>query len=56
MDIGSLKVIRGVQGGIPLYYQGHAGSNRGKWLPMPETDKTIALKGIEGFKGSESRK
>ena len=31
MDIGRLKVIRGVQGGIPLYYQGkRRGRNRGK--------------------------
>ena len=61
MDIGSLKVIRGVQGGIPLYYQGHlppCGSVGaiGVSGAMPETDKTIALKGIEGFKEFESRK
>ena len=56
MDIGSLKVIRGVQGGIPLYYHGHVVGAIGVSGAMPETDKTIALKGIEGFKEFESRK
>ena len=50
MDIGSLKVIRGVQGGIPIYYQGHKVGAIGVSGAKPETDRIIALKGIENIK------
>ena len=46
MDIGNLKVIRGVQGGIPLYYQGYVVGAIGVSGAKP-IDKAIALKGIE---------
>ena len=50
MDIGSLKVIRGVQGGIPIYYRGHKVGAIGVSGAKPETDRIIALKGIENIK------
>ena len=49
MDIGSLKVIRGVHGGIPLYYQGHVVGAIGVSGAKPEIDKAIAVKGIDGL-------
>ena len=56
MDIGSLKVIRGVQGGIPLYYQGHVVGAIGVSGAKPEIDKAIAVKGIEDLKELKARK
>ena len=56
MDIGNLKVIRGVQGGVPLYYEGHVVGAIGVSGAKPETDKAIAVKGIETFKEFESQK
>ena len=56
MDIGSLKVIRGVQGGIPLYYQGHVVGAIGVSGAKPEIDKAIAVKGIENIKELQARK
>lgn len=50
MDIGSLKVIRGVQGGIPIYYRGHKVGAIGVSGAKPEKDRIIALKGIESIK------
>ncbi|MDA8823028.1 heme-binding protein [Opitutales bacterium] len=47
MDIGSLKVIRGVKGGIPLYYEGKLVGAIGVSGANPEIDKIIAVKGIE---------
>jgi uncharacterized protein GlcG (DUF336 family) len=45
-----------VQGGIPLYYQGHVVGAIGVSGAMPEIDRAIALKGIEGFKEFEPSK
>ena len=56
MNIGSLKVIRGVQGGIPLYYQGHVVGAIGVSGAKPEIDKAIAVKGIENLKELEAHK
>lgn len=56
IDVGSLKVIRGVQGGIPLYYQGHIVGAIGVSGAKPEIDRIIALKGIEGIKELEAHK
>ena len=56
MDIGSLKVIRGVQGGIPLYYEGHIVGAIGVSGAKPETDKAIAVKGIENLKELQANK
>ncbi|MGB0356571.1 MAG: GlcG/HbpS family heme-binding protein [Opitutales bacterium] len=56
MDIGSLKVIRGVQGGIPLYYQGHVVGAIGVSGAKPEIDKAIAVKGIEDLKELKAHK
>ena len=56
MDIGSLKVIRGVQGGIPLYYQGHVVGAIGVSGAKPEMDRRIALKGIENIKELKAHK
>jgi glc operon protein GlcG len=56
MDIGSLKVIRGVQGGIPLYYQGHVVGAIGVSGAKPEIDKAIAVKGIEGLTELQAHK
>ena len=47
IDIGSLKVIRGVKGGIPLYYKGKLVGAIGVSGANPDIDKIIALKGIE---------
>jgi uncharacterized protein GlcG (DUF336 family) len=47
MDIGSLKVIRGVKGGIPLYYEGKLVGAIGVSGANPEIDKIIAVKGIK---------
>ena len=47
MDIGSLKVIRGVKGGIPLYYQEKLVGAIGVSGANPDIDKIIAVKGIE---------
>ncbi len=47
MNIGSLKVIRGVKGGIPLYYKGNVVGAIGVSGAIPDVDKIIALKGIE---------
>ena len=56
MDIGSCKVIRGVQGGIPLFHQGHVVGAIGVSGAKPEIDKTIALKGIENIKELRAHK
>ena len=56
MDIGNLKVIRGVQGGIPLYYQGYVVGAIGVSGAKPEIDKVIALKGIEKLENLKSHK
>ena len=58
MDIGNLKVIRhsGVQGGIPLYYQGYVVGAIGVSGAKPEIDKAIALKGIEKLENLKSHK
>ena len=56
MDIGSLKVIRGVQGGIPLYYQGHVVGAIGVSGAKPEIDKAIAINGIENIKELQANK
>ena len=56
MDIGRLKVIRGVQGGIPLYYQGNVVGAIGVSGALPQTDRVIALKGIENLKEFEPSK
>ena len=56
MDIGNLKVIRGVQGGIPLYYQGHVVGAIGVSGAKPEIDKAIAVKGIENIKELQGNK
>ena len=56
IDIGNLKVIRGVQGGVPLYYQGHVVGAIGVSGAKPEIDKAIAVKGIEKFKVFNFRK
>jgi len=47
MDIGSLKVIRGVKGGIPLYYEGKLVGAIGVSGANPDIDKIIAVKGIK---------
>lgn len=47
MDIGSLKVIRGVKGGIPLYYEKKRVGAIGVSGANPDIDKSIAVKGIE---------
>ena len=51
MDIGNLKVIRGVQGGILIL-------PRISWSggAKPEIDKVIALKGIEKLENLKSHK
>ena len=56
MDIGSLKVIRGVQGGIPLYYLGHVVGAIGVSGAKPEIDKAIAVKGIDNIKELQANK
>ena len=56
MDIGNLKVIRGVQEGIPLYYQGYVVGAIGVSGAKPEIDKAIALKGIEKLENLKSHK
>ena len=56
MDIGSLKVIRGVQGGIPLYYQGHVVGAIGVSGAKPEVDKAIALSGIKNINELQANK
>ena len=50
IDIGELKVIRGVKGGIPLYYTGKLVGAIGVSGANPEIDKIIAAKGIEQIK------
>ena len=47
IDIGSLKVIRGVKGGIPLYYERKLVGAIGVSGANPNIDKMIAIKGIE---------
>jgi uncharacterized protein GlcG (DUF336 family) len=47
IDIGSLKVIRGVKGGIPLYYERKLVGAIGVSGANPNIDKIIAIKGIE---------
>ena len=49
-------MIRGVQGGIPLYYQGHVVGAIGVSGAKPEIDKAIAVKGIENIKGLQANK
>ena len=56
IDIGSLKVIRGVKGGIPLYYKGKVVGAIGVSGAHPDIDKTIAVKGIESIKEITDRK
>ena len=56
MDIGSLKVIRGVMGGIPLYYESKLVGAIGVSGASPEVDKIIAVKGIEKIKKLKLKK
>ena len=56
IDIGSLKVIRGVKGGIPLYYKGKVVGAIGVSGAHPDIDKKIALKGIENIKEIKDKK
>ena len=56
IDIGELKVIRGVKGGIPLYYKGKVVGAIGVSGANPDIDKIIALKGIEGMKELTDKK
>lgn len=50
MNIGDLKVIRGVKGGVPLYYEGKLVGAIGVSGANPDIDKIIATKGIEQIK------
>ena len=56
IDIGSLKVIRGVQGVIPLYYHGNVVGAIGVSGAKPHIDKLIALKGVENMKALDTQK
>lgn len=56
IDIGTLNVIRGVKGGIPLYYKGKVVGAIGVSGANPDIDKIIALKGIEGMEELTERK
>jgi len=56
IDIGKLKVIRGVKGGIPLYYKGKVVGAIGVSGANPDIDKIIALKGIEGMEELTDKK
>ena len=56
MDIGSLKVIRGVKGGIPLYYEGNLVGAIGVSGAIPDIDKIIAVKGIDKIKELTDKK
>jgi glc operon protein GlcG len=56
IDIGELKVIRGVKGGIPLYYNGKVVGAIGVSGANPDIDKIIALKGIEGMEELTDKK
>mgnify|MGYP004001436507 FL=1 len=56
MDIGSLKVIRGVKGGIPLYYEGKLVGAIGVSGANPDIDKIIAVKGIEKIEELSDKK
>jgi uncharacterized protein GlcG (DUF336 family) len=56
IDIGKLKVIRGVKGGIPLYYNGKVVGAIGVSGANPDIDKIIALKGIESIEELTDKK
>ena len=56
MNIGSLKVIRGVQGGIPLYYQGQVVGAIGVSGAKPDIDKAIAVERIEKINELQANK
>ena len=56
IDMGKLKLIRGVKGGIPLYYKGKVVGAIGASGANPDIDKIIALKGIEGMEELTERK
>ena len=56
INIGTLKVIRGVKGGIPLYYKSKIIGAIGVSGANPDIDKIIALKGIKNIQAISDKK
>ncbi|NQZ57143.1 MAG: heme-binding protein, partial [Lentisphaeraceae bacterium] len=56
VNMGRLKVIRGVKGGVPLYYKGKLVGAIGVSGAHQDIDKVIALKGVDAVKGLELSK
>jgi len=56
INIGRAKVIRGVKGGIPLYYKGQKVGSIGVSGAHPDIDEAVAVKGLEAAKGLEMKK
>lgn len=56
LNMGRLKGIRGVKGGVPLYYNGHIVGSIGVSGAHPDIDKAVALQGLQSIKGLEVKK
>ncbi len=56
LNMGRLKGVRGVKGGIPLYYKGQKVGSVGVSGAHPDIDKAVALKGLQAAKGLEMKK
>ena len=56
LNMGRLKGVRGVKGGVPLFYKGQKVGSIGVSGAHPDIDKTIALKGLAAVKGLEVKK
>ena len=56
VNLGDMKVIRGVKGGVPLYYKGHVVGAIGVSGTHPDIDKLIAEKGLAAVKGLSAKK
>ena len=56
LNMDRLKVIRGVKGGVPLFYKGHLVGAVGVSGAHPDIDKAIAVKGVNAIKELEIQK
>ena len=56
LNMGRLKGVRGVKGGIPLYFKGQKVGSIGVSGAHPDIDKAVAVKGLQAAKGLEMTK
>ena len=52
----SVLPLRGVKGGVPLYFKGHVVGSIGVSGAHQDVDKVIAVKGLEAVKGLKDSK